>query len=128
MEIDLSRAKEYSYRQKSLVQWLKSGEQNTKLVFFWFQMLKYIWEVQPRAHACKDLQEDQIQPAVSTAVISYAAAHPNKARRSPLHWTESVDPSTSHVVYGQCNSRRKELKQGDCRAFQAYAQLIGRIN
>jgi hypothetical protein len=77
---------------------------------------------------CKDLQEGQIQPAVSTAVISYAVAHPNKARRSPLHWTESVDPPTNHVVYGQYNSRRKELKQGDCRDFQAYAQLIGRIN
>jgi hypothetical protein len=77
---------------------------------------------------CKDLQEGQIQPAVSTTVISYAAAHPNKARRSPLHWTESVDPPTNHVVYGQYNSRRKELKQGDCRDFQAYAQLIGRIN
>ena len=34
----------------------------------------------------KDLQEDQIQPAVSTtAVISHAADHPSKARRSPLH-------------------------------------------
>jgi hypothetical protein len=82
----------------------------------------------PAKSTFKDLQEVQIQHAVSTAVISYAAAHPNKARRSPLHWTESVDPPTSHVVYGQYNSRRKELKQWDCRAFQAYAQLIGRIN
>ncbi|KAE7997329.1 hypothetical protein FH972_001974 [Carpinus fangiana] len=82
----------------------------------------------PAKSTFKDLQEDQIQPAVSTVVISYEAAHPNKARRSPLHWIESVDPPTSHVVYGQCNSRRKKLKQEDCRAFQAYAQLIGRIN